>query len=146
MGNPAHTRLLKKLKPSKWFSAHLHIRYTANVDNAAESTHLTKAKDDQTSNVTQFLALDKCLPNRPFLEVKYLKDRSLIAITHVGLSRLLISLIHQAILLKVLHMIWNGLQLLVPCNLTCHFVLKLFLCLVMPICKSRDQEMRFVYI
>ncbi|KAI7877791.1 Metallophos-domain-containing protein [Lichtheimia hyalospora FSU 10163] len=76
LGNPAHTRLLKKLKPSRWFSAHLHVRYTANIDNTAENTYLTKAKEDQTSNVTQFLALDKCLPNRPFLEIIDIPDPS----------------------------------------------------------------------
>ncbi|CDH55972.1 lariat debranching enzyme [Lichtheimia corymbifera JMRC:FSU:9682] len=76
LGNPAHTRLLKKLKPSRWFSAHLHVRYTAKIDNAAESNYLTKAKDDQTLNVTQFLALDKCLPNRQFLEIIDVPDSS----------------------------------------------------------------------
>lgn len=47
--------LLLDLKPSYWFSAHLHTKFPAIVNH-----------DD---GVTKFLALDKCLPRRKFLQV-----------------------------------------------------------------------------
>ena len=49
--------LLKHHYPTHWFSARLHCKFTATVQN-----------DDQ-SKTTNFLALDKCLPKRQFLQV-----------------------------------------------------------------------------
>lgn len=47
--------LLHKLKPAYWFAAHLHCKFAAIVQH-----------EDKTS--TRFLALDKCLPNRDFIQ------------------------------------------------------------------------------
>ncbi|CAO1298097.1 unnamed protein product [Diamesa tonsa] len=56
LGSPPCEDLLFTLRPRNWFSAHLHCRFDATVDhNESERTH--------------FLALDKCLPRRHFLEV-----------------------------------------------------------------------------
>ncbi|XP_050091108.1 lariat debranching enzyme [Anopheles aquasalis] len=48
--------LLQQLKPQYWFAAHLHCKFAALVEH----------KDGQQ---TKFLALDKCLPRRRFLQV-----------------------------------------------------------------------------
>lgn len=56
LGNPCLWDLLKKLKPDYWFSAHLHCKFAAKVPH-----------DDNTE--TKFLALDKCLPGKRFLQV-----------------------------------------------------------------------------
>ncbi|ORY30857.1 hypothetical protein LY90DRAFT_512566 [Neocallimastix californiae] len=51
LGSTPNNDLLVHLKPSYWFSAHLH--YSQN----------------QNSKITKFLALDKCLPRRQFLQI-----------------------------------------------------------------------------
>lgn len=55
LGNPHTMALLKKLKPKYWFAGHMHIKYSAIY------TH-------EDGSVTKFLALDKCVPRRPFLQ------------------------------------------------------------------------------
>jgi lariat debranching enzyme len=49
--------LLKLHYPSHWFSAHLHCKFAALVP-----------KENDTK-VTKFLALDKCLPKRQFMQI-----------------------------------------------------------------------------
>ncbi|KRX00252.1 hypothetical protein PPERSA_10751 [Pseudocohnilembus persalinus] len=56
LGNPAHQYLLNTLKPDYWFSGHLHCKFAALVRH-------------QDGNKTKFLALDKCLPKRQFLQI-----------------------------------------------------------------------------
>ncbi|KAG0638524.1 putative lariat debranching enzyme [Tuber brumale] len=55
LGSPPARSLLNKLKPRYWFSAHLHVKFAALVDHGGK--------------VTNFLALDKCLPRREFLQL-----------------------------------------------------------------------------
>eukprot|EP01117_Protostelium_nocturnum_P012901 TRINITY_DN4778_c0_g1_i1.p1 TRINITY_DN4778_c0_g1~~TRINITY_DN4778_c0_g1_i1.p1 ORF type:complete len:445 (+),score=133.17 TRINITY_DN4778_c0_g1_i1:59-1336(+) len=56
IGNPTTLNLMKKLKPSYWFCAHMHAKFPAIVPH-----------EDQTE--TKFLALGKVLPKQEFLQV-----------------------------------------------------------------------------
>lgn len=57
LGNPLTFALLNALKPQWWFAAHLHVKYTAKYKN------------------TRFLALDKVMRGRHFLEVVDVEPR-----------------------------------------------------------------------
>lgn len=54
--------LMRHLRPRYWFAAHMHVRFEASVLHLDGST-------------TEFLALDKCLPRRQFMEVLHSPDR-----------------------------------------------------------------------
>ncbi|KIM28711.1 hypothetical protein M408DRAFT_68931, partial [Serendipita vermifera MAFF 305830] len=60
LGNPHMMDVLKLLRPLWWFSAHLHVRFAAEYDHTGQG-HLP--------STTKFLALDKCVPRRKFLEI-----------------------------------------------------------------------------
>ncbi|KHG27787.1 Lariat debranching enzyme [Gossypium arboreum] len=57
LGSKPAAQLLEKLKPSYWFSVHWHCKFTALVEH------------EEGGQVTKFLALDKCLPERKFLQI-----------------------------------------------------------------------------
>lgn len=61
LGSRAAEELLNKLQPKFWFSGHLHVKFPAVLQHKDENT--------QSIKVTKFLALDKCLPRRDFLQV-----------------------------------------------------------------------------
>lgn len=61
LGSPENEKLLKLLKPAYWFSAHLHCKFACVYRH---SEH-----DPSSDKTTKFLSLDKCLPNKRFLQV-----------------------------------------------------------------------------
>ncbi|KAG8229108.1 hypothetical protein J437_LFUL009577 [Ladona fulva] len=61
LGSKPCEELLWKLKPSYWFAAHLHVKFAALVPHEEN-------EDDVEKKKTKFLALDKCLPRRQFLQ------------------------------------------------------------------------------
>lgn len=76
LGNPIGWQLLRHLKPKWWLSAHLHVKYEAVVrhnkrkkQNEDEVDLDLSSDDESKESVTHFLALDKCLPRRKWLEV-----------------------------------------------------------------------------
>jgi lariat debranching enzyme len=56
LGSKPTEELLNVLKPEYWFSAHLHCKFAALIPHSC-------------GKVTKFLALDKCLPKRRFLQI-----------------------------------------------------------------------------
>ncbi|XP_014671150.1 PREDICTED: lariat debranching enzyme B-like [Priapulus caudatus] len=67
LGSWPAQELMDKLQPTYWFSAHLHVKFAAVVQYENEES-------DQGQKTTKFLALDKCLPRRKFLQVIDFKE------------------------------------------------------------------------
>lgn len=63
LGSKPSWELLTQLRPKHWFSGHLHVKFTASVQHEVPEDSANK------NNNTQFLALDKCLPKREFLQI-----------------------------------------------------------------------------
>ncbi|XP_068656288.1 lariat debranching enzyme isoform X2 [Aristolochia californica] len=64
LGSKAAAELLDKLKPPYWFSAHLHCKFPAIVQHG------------QGGPITKFLALDKCIRGRNFLQILEIESDS----------------------------------------------------------------------
>ncbi|KAH8256218.1 hypothetical protein KR026_010969 [Drosophila bipectinata] len=92
LGSRPLEELLKALQPAYWFAAHLHCKFAAlvphnssqkrPVDDNQSSSSSSEDEDDEDEvkskppptstppvSVTKFLALDKCLPRRGFLQI-----------------------------------------------------------------------------
>ncbi|OQR98807.1 lariat debranching enzyme B [Achlya hypogyna] len=62
-GSPPGEYLLHTLQPKYWFSGHMHVKFAAVVH------HPTPPDAPAPGNLTKFLALDKCLPHRDFMQI-----------------------------------------------------------------------------
>lgn len=88
LGSPPNMQLLRRLRPAFWFSAHLHVKFSAIVRHADKKTgacprcvegdgsvpgdaiaNRLRRVGERVPNATKFLALDKCLPRRHFLQI-----------------------------------------------------------------------------
>jgi lariat debranching enzyme len=71
LGSPANQQLLESLQPDFWFSAHLHVKFPAVVPHQQQQQQQGQQQPvaGNGQKVTRFLALDKCLPGRDFLQV-----------------------------------------------------------------------------
>ncbi|KAJ7056890.1 lariat debranching enzyme, C-terminal domain-containing protein [Mycena amicta] len=73
LGSPPLEALLKTLKPARWCSGHMHIRFTADVPHGKRQhkhkRNATTAEGLGDAEYTKFLALSKPGEDRPFLEV-----------------------------------------------------------------------------
>ncbi|CAJ0577385.1 unnamed protein product, partial [Mesorhabditis spiculigera] len=58
LGNAATLQLLQELRPKHWFAAHLHCKFPALIPHELDGVEPTK-----------FLALDKPIPRRHFLQI-----------------------------------------------------------------------------
>ncbi|KAK1943501.1 Lariat debranching enzyme B [Phytophthora citrophthora] len=100
LGSPAGEFLLFQLRPQHWFAAHLHVKFAAIVvhpDQANDSTlpvtdntEKSEANGEQDAApkvpsqpaTTKFLALDKCLPRREFMQILNLPTSSIAEAAH----------------------------------------------------------------
>jgi len=64
LGSTPAWGMLCNLRPKYWFSGHLHVKFAAIVEHELQEEN---CKNQNTT--TRFLALDKCLPSRDFLQV-----------------------------------------------------------------------------
>jgi len=72
LGCPPYREILDMLQPKWWFSAHLHVRFRAcyrHINNISHTLILKTRIPDVSNIMTEFLALDKCLPKRQHLQV-----------------------------------------------------------------------------
>ena len=78
LGNPASADLLGRMQPRYWFSGHLHVKFAATVvhgggagggGGGAGEGGAHPAASASTTPSTRFLALDKCLVGRDYLQV-----------------------------------------------------------------------------
>ncbi|PGH10705.1 hypothetical protein AJ79_05296 [Helicocarpus griseus UAMH5409] len=78
LGSEPAEQLLNHLRPTYWFSGHMHVKYSATVKHASaapvsKSNPSTSLSPGITNDTTQFLALDKPGPGRSFLELVEIK-------------------------------------------------------------------------
>jgi hypothetical protein len=69
LGSPPYEDLLRRLQPHYWFSAHLHCKFAALVPHPEQPSPPEAAAAAAGRRFTRFLALDKCLPRRDFLQL-----------------------------------------------------------------------------
>eukprot|EP00892_Ulva_mutabilis_P005651 jgi/Ulvmu1/3458/UM016_0078.1 len=74
LGSPASWHLLQAMKPRYWFSGHLHVAFSAAVPHGPDG--VLPPGDASAQRVTRFMAVDKPLPKRTFVQVIDIPVRS----------------------------------------------------------------------
>ena len=100
LGSPPGEQILHELQPCHWFSAHLHVKYAALVSHSQQQHNQQQQGQGRgqkrkspsrgpspppglgqgqkgRDKFTKFLALDKCLPRRGFLQVGFANSKGL---------------------------------------------------------------------
>ncbi|KAK9368434.1 lariat debranching enzyme, C-terminal domain-containing protein [Lipomyces kononenkoae] len=62
LGSPPAMRLLERIRPRFWLSAHLHVKYTAIVKHKPTDQR-TSVSTDKTSRLTQYFVRNSAMPN-----------------------------------------------------------------------------------
>lgn len=69
LGSPVLRDLLCKLRPSYWFSAHLHVKFATEVVEEQDEDLCLEEEEEDRPRTTKFLALDKIVKGRDFLQI-----------------------------------------------------------------------------
>ncbi|KAH9259963.1 hypothetical protein BASA81_001723 [Batrachochytrium salamandrivorans] len=70
LGSPVLRDLLCKIRPQYWFSAHLHVKFATEVVEEHDSNPDDLAlEEEEEPRTTKFLALDKIVKGRDFLQI-----------------------------------------------------------------------------
>lgn len=82
LGSPPAEAIMQALRPKYWFSAHMHVKFAAVVrhppreSNGAPAASTPAASSaapapsaSSSPSLTRFLALDKCLPHRDYMQL-----------------------------------------------------------------------------
>ena len=69
LGSKPAEALLQTLQPRYWFSAHLHVKFAALYNHATQAQTDTRPHPSAPPRATHFLALDKALPNRDYMQI-----------------------------------------------------------------------------
>eukprot|EP01033_Poteriospumella_lacustris_P017222 gene17222-12314_t len=67
LGSPPARQILDHLQPSFWFSGHLHVKFPAVIPHPP-SLDVEGTATASSPRVTRFLALDKVIPGRGYLQ------------------------------------------------------------------------------
>ena len=82
LGSPPLADLLARLQPTYWFAGHLHVKFAALVNHpplGQGGGGGGGGGEGEGGRTTRFLALDKCLPKRDFLQLVVIPMPSLTA-------------------------------------------------------------------
>ena len=69
LGSKPAEVLLQTLQPHYWFSAHLHVKFAALYNHAPQAQTDTQPHSAAAARTTHFLALDKALPSRDYMQI-----------------------------------------------------------------------------
>jgi len=69
LGSGPSMEVLEAIKPKYWFAGHLHVKFAAVVHHGGDKPEQEEEEERGEGLMTKFLALDKCLPKRRFLQI-----------------------------------------------------------------------------